>query len=560
MADVLPFDNDQDAYYFRIYQDDVARELAGVIESSPWRYTMLQAAQSESFVLRSLVALGALHCSVKLSHLAENSTASVKESNMAVSKLHRDFAVRAYGKAIAAMRKIMTDDQDANVTIRNALLASLLIFAIELFMGSPCAAIIQSQVGYAVLRQLETDKPHRKLGLESPNELVVDNDIYHEFGRIDLLYAQRWGEHILGLHRTRRQDGEEAIRNMPEYFGSLDEARVYHELLLRRTFHLIGETYARIMASRKGKLRTIYVDAPGKLVDPCYIPQELLAARKAYRENLQHWRCAFQPIFPGLLASKKPITAIGGALLKAQALYAEIALAAAFITNECDFDIYLPAFREIVSLFELISTGADFVYPRGIPTFDMSPKFENPLYGVATYCRDRDTRYRALVILREMSTRDATKDTTRRWTRAAYVVAIEENNRILYGDKLPEEARWRLVWSLNHVQDEERHLTLICARRRIYPGGRDYPARREFRWQLFERKEVEAMKEVEDIPRRQWNFGRIETSQSLIYKPLAIKWEEVFEELLTVRPQQDVEDTAVLDHSFTIPVWMLANQ
>jgi len=60
-AQVLAFINEREAYYFWTYRDEAALELAGPVKSSPWTRTMLQCAHTESFVLRSLVAIGALN-------------------------------------------------------------------------------------------------------------------------------------------------------------------------------------------------------------------------------------------------------------------------------------------------------------------------------------------------------------------------------------------------------------------------------------------------------------------------------------------------------------------
>jgi hypothetical protein len=536
-ASLLPFLDEREAYYFGVYQNEAAVELAGSFQSSPWTRTMLQTAHTEPFILRSLVAIGALNKSLKLSYLASNCAFPLRETNQELSVRHREAALAAYDKAIVGMRNICIRN-DAQTIIRKSLIASILISTIEMFLESPIVAHTQSEVGYAILRQLEAGKAASKSGIGTPDPSLVEDEIYHEFSRLDLLGAQRWSDHSPAKHGLRRQDGNETIKNMPTVFGSLGEAQVYQVLLSRRAWHLIGETYGSIIDIKEDERHPIYGDSPGELVDPCYIPTNLIASKEACINDLHRWTAAFKPILPRLLASKDLQTCISAAQAESKILHAEIELVAAYTVMECDLDHYLPTFREMVSLSELAAKKTNSLHAKGVPIFDTEFLYFTPLEAVAMYCRDRDLRFRALDILKEMATRDTTKQVQRAWTRVSYVVALEEASSKEHGGGLPEEARWRRVWVLHHYGDAERHMTVVCVRRTGYPLGKRYPARREFRWRLFLAGEMEEKRTiVEPGPEREWNLGRTEWYEMRIEKPPALVWGDVWEEMLRIRPR-----------------------
>lgn len=66
------------------------------------------------------------------------------------------------------------------------------------------------------------------------------------FGLLQEVYADSWNLAV------------------PLKFGSIDEARAYHELIVRRTTHLLGEMYARIMAAKMELGHAPTADSPGK--------------------------------------------------------------------------------------------------------------------------------------------------------------------------------------------------------------------------------------------------------------------------------------------------------
>lgn len=525
ISQALPFIDAREAYYFWAYQEDAALDLACVLQStSPWTYTMLQSAQTEPFVLRSLVAIGALNKSIKMSYLCSTCPPAMRQTNQEISKQHRDFALAMYDKAITGMRKIVSSDQDTSTSIRKALISCLLIYTIENFLNSPNTAHVQGQAGFTLLRQLESKHRNHSEGIASPDSHLVEDELYHEFSRLDLRHAMWWGQHSLRRHRTRRMDGELTVKNMPATFGSLEEARVYHGLLMRRTYHLIGEAYCIIMAAKENERHLMIADTPGELVDPCHVPTSLLEDQNEYLVDLTRWHMAFQTVFEKSKFSKVHDHVVGAALMKVHALDASMALAGTFLTEACDFDKFLPEASEIVALARIICMKEN---PPIRPIFNLSLGLEQALYDVAIMCRDKAVRHEALALLRSHAPFDSTTQRCRMWTRAAYLVSLEEEGRQPNGE-IPENARWWRVWVFNHYNEESRHLTLVYTRKKGYPLGRRYPAKREWKKRTFTQTEADNMTfELEDPGFQPW--------PTTIPKPFALKWEEVHEELLSRR-------------------------
>jgi hypothetical protein len=245
---------------------------------------MLQACHTDPFVLRSLVAIGALNKSVKMSHAASVQP-ELREINQRIASQHREFALASYDKAICGMRQIVPSVDNSNF-LRKALIACLLVHCIESCLQDLNTAYWQAQVGYELLHQWIAEYPQKETGIGSPDSSIIEDDIFSEFARQDLFGAMRWGDKKLELHQERWMEGNTTVQNMPLAFSSLEEARRYEELILRRTFHLISEALARIIAVKVESGHAYTADSPGELVDTCHVPEELLEDRDTYLQDI----------------------------------------------------------------------------------------------------------------------------------------------------------------------------------------------------------------------------------------------------------------------------------
>jgi hypothetical protein len=525
-SETLLFIDSREVYYFRAYQEEVSSELAGVLKSPAWGYTLLQACYHEPFILRAVVAIGALNKSIKTSHLASVGPLASREPNLQIAKSHRAFAIASYDQAIRGMQQIVPAPEDFPA-IRKALLASLLIFCMEMFLGSPNVAWCQVQAGYNLLQQWIARSSQESTGISSPDSAAIEDDIFLEVGRLELQHVIKWSVKELPRHSTRRLEGSGTIKVMSSRFSYIGEAKAFQELLLRRTHHLIGETYARIICANRELRQLFTADGPGELVDPCTLPRMLLEERDSYLNDIRQWLCSFAPLLKNLIASSDPLTSSGAALLQLQMLDAEIVLAGAFFTNECDYDQFLPSFSEILSLSSIVASRTNQLSAASPPTFYFIDSFERALSNVAQFCRDKTIRHDALSVLRSITHRDPTSYCARMVTRTSYLVGLEEEGR-LPDSTIPESARWRIIYLLHHYKDAQLHLTVICARRIGYPLGLEYPAQREWRRRKFTEAEASSMVvtpwkgEMHYVP---W------PPKEVLPKPFCVAWKEVHAEL-----------------------------
>jgi hypothetical protein len=95
-SETLPFIDSREVYYFRAYQEEVSSELAGVLKSPAWEYTLLQEYYHEPFILRAVVAIGVLNKSTKTSHLASVGSPASREPDLQIAKSHQAFAIASY--------------------------------------------------------------------------------------------------------------------------------------------------------------------------------------------------------------------------------------------------------------------------------------------------------------------------------------------------------------------------------------------------------------------------------------------------------------------------------
>ncbi|KAH7342600.1 hypothetical protein BKA65DRAFT_294745 [Rhexocercosporidium sp. MPI-PUGE-AT-0058] len=526
-SETLRFVNQDEALYFRAYQDEACLELSRYNKSSAWSYTLLQACYHKPFVLRAVVAIGAFNKSVKQGYFAVTGPLSERKTSMEIANRHQTFALASYHRAIVGMQQIVPVPQDPS-SLRNALLACLVIYCIELLLKSPTTALNQGQNGYLLLQQWSGGKDTPNAGLSSPNSSIVDDEIFHEYGRIELYHAIRWGVKDLTRHMKRKEEGAVTVKHMPTRFSFLEEARRYQQLLMRRTFHLMDESYARNIMLKQDLRHPYTADSPGELMDPCYIPTDLLPERESYLKDVRRWMKAFDLVLARCLKSEDPLAQSEAALLQIQALDAEMSLAGAFFTKQCDYDQFLPSFTQIVSLSRHVNQSNLKLWTTKSPVFNFPDSIEKPLYDTACFCRDKFIREEALAILRTTAHRDPTRQQARLATRATFIVDLEEANRLPDGT-IPEDGRWRIIWILHHYQEPKNDMTIVCCRKIGYPLGEQYPAQREWKRMTFTEDEAERMNMppwTEEIHFSSWapkrNFS----------KPACISWREVHDELL----------------------------
>lgn len=220
------FENEEERLYFQIFCGKTAVELSGAFDSDIWNYLILQACETDPPIKYAAIAIGALHPSA--------STTSLKSSQTS------EYAFTSYQKSISFLRNALST---TSVTLRSRLISCLLYLHFELLSGSSDTAV---QLAYNGIEMIEEffkppyqEKDHLT-SLFSPDPLRVEHELIQMFGRLELHSMSYIDRRSRALHRSHRFCGQVSIDAMPAEFKSFKEARIWYELILRRSGHWIA--------------------------------------------------------------------------------------------------------------------------------------------------------------------------------------------------------------------------------------------------------------------------------------------------------------------------------
>jgi hypothetical protein len=179
-----------------------------------------------------VIAIGALHqASLGRKHYLDLDACT----NEAV--LHHRYALKQYGRAIKAMKEAVTSGtQD----LRTTLITCLVIVVFEAFHGNSTIADNQIQTGVSLIQEWKATYPSPRVvkGISSPNPYIIEDELVEAFARLELQTNYRGDGRSPSLHEALGRDADSHIENMPKEFTSLDSARTYLEVIMRRQQHL----------------------------------------------------------------------------------------------------------------------------------------------------------------------------------------------------------------------------------------------------------------------------------------------------------------------------------
>jgi hypothetical protein len=239
-----------------------------------------------------------------------------------------------------------------------------------------------------------------------------------------------------------------ALEKMPLTFKTLDEARIWCELLMRWNYHFRAESLA-VGKSQEISMKNSpmkwedAMDTPmGATVlhEPKEIPVALLPEYRARVSRTQQWFGAFEPLSQALRPDKVK-DFIGGIMLQVQATMSSVTLASAFFNSETGYDVFLPEFRDIVAL--AASTEPLSNYPRKRLSYHFDGGFIPPLFLVATKCRDRVLRREAISLLLSAPIREGVFDSICVGKMAQWLMELEEEG-VPEAEEIPDHRRVRI--------------------------------------------------------------------------------------------------------------------
>lgn len=438
------FIDEEEYRFFHLFRSDTIPLLAGSFNDTLWGSIITQASETEPFVLDCVIAIGALSMAAIL---LESYPRTASTKNRDKNRTY-EYALRQYGKALKAMRIALSSRQQ---NLRQALIACLLVFCFESYIGNQVAAITHAQSGITLLHQWKSNTKASSTDIQSPNPHIIEDELVQAFTRLDLQVIPL-DSRPLKFHQTIKMDCFTALQKMPRVFKTLDEARIWCEQLLRWNYHFRAES-AVVGKSQEIDMKGLPMAWQGSmdplmgttmLHDPKEVPVALLPEYRAHTSKMTQWFDAFIPLFSSL-QMEPGRDMIGGTVLLIQAKMSLICLASAFFTLETSYDYYLPEFSEIVALANSIAvkfSEKSAVGSNARLVYHFDSGFIPPLFLVATKCRDRALRRKAIALLYSSPLREGVFDSICCGKMADWIVAVEEEG-IEEGD-IPDHRRLRI--------------------------------------------------------------------------------------------------------------------
>jgi len=141
LAAGIQFQSQRERSYFRLYQDQIASELAGGFDATLWNQIILQACENPA-----IFALTTATAALKQASNVEQSGSKQEET-----KMHREEALKQYGKALKGIRNMLSKVGEDDLRI--VLIAAILIFCIENMNGHTRHAVKHIQTALHFIRQ-----------------------------------------------------------------------------------------------------------------------------------------------------------------------------------------------------------------------------------------------------------------------------------------------------------------------------------------------------------------------------------------------------------------------
>lgn len=498
------FETDLEYRYFRLFSDSIATEICPYFNPESWSRMILQACTTEASIRHAAVAIGALGKTYEIAQaglcavtgqkfpstlgrlpasrmspaprmsIESKSVERVASANLVTEAFeHHRTALEQYDKAIKQMRKITNGNQ----TLRTTLLICIVIVCFEAIHGNHESAGAQLQSGLALVQDWMSRQPEsskRPQGFSSPVPDDVEDYLVQTFGRMEIQSMSVFDPRPVTTHKALKVEGKQEVQQMPKPFSSIEQARIYLDLITRRLMHYNHSIHPRSVQARvtAPPPQTPMPWADSSVPQPMpwidgKIPLEntrstlsspdILTEQSSLIDELLAWTEAFAP----LLSISRTLggqDAISALTLSISAITSEVSLRAAFFINESAYDVFLPEFKTIVNYSALLLSlqEAQQVSPKPSPLSESSdpPKHTEralalrfsfdlavvpPLYSVVIKCRDPHVRRAALKLLDRYPRREGVWDSVAVSGLGRWVMTLEEEGALRFSSASPPD-------------------------------------------------------------------------------------------------------------------------
>jgi hypothetical protein len=484
---------------------------------------ILQACMHEASIRHAAVAIGALGKTYEMVHAGkcptDGSSVSLELERLPApgttretrtrhgsssddpsheSYMHHRHALEQYDKAIKRMRN---DICSGNQSMRTTLIICIIIICFEAIHGNHESAAGQLQSGLALIQDWVAKHNrsllHHPQGFSSPAPEVIEDFLVQSFGRMEIQSMSVFDPRPVDTHSRLKHEGQETIQAMPTQFTSIEEARIYLDLITRRVMHWTssihvsrqsGRTLERPTPPPRAAAReqaTAWEDfiaampwCDGKIplsnTSSTLSSQPLIMEQASLANEINLWKRSFTPLLSFSLANggKEAISAL---TMSISSITSQISLRSAFFINESAYDQFMPEFRAIVNkVTQLLNYESYPLRASSSPSSSSSttpdpPQPEEkkeplihfafdigivpPLYLVIIKCRDRKLRRQALKLMEENPRREGVWDSVATVALSRWVIQLEEDGARKFSSSpnSPELSHSERSWSSGSV-------------------------------------------------------------------------------------------------------------
>lgn len=483
------FDTEQERRYFTFFSDNVVAEVLPYFDSTPWRYMILQACAAEPSIRHAATAIGALGKTIETvqsgrgrrpgaSHHRAPALGNPIETAQRVKSrisrggqlqeavLHHQYALEQYHKAIKQMQSIASRGN-----IRTALITCIIIIFFENLHGNQDSVSAQLQSGIALLqdwKKNERDAAKHPKGFLSPAPDLIEDYLVQFFGRLEIEYMSFRDSRGAECHRSLKEEGKEVIKQMPTLLASINQARVYLDLIMRRMMHFTASInhmkvsyaqYKERLTQMTGQQDSWIDRKPGAQVPQLPDFSSYASEQQALSSELDAWFAAFQPLLNRSIARGRK-DCVSALTLDIAARTSSISIRATFIKAETNYDVFESEFNTIVTHSALLLRTLENCMPKSKPklAFSLELSVLPPLFLTAVKCRTSEIRKEALELLVRYPRREGIWDSVTVAAIGKWVIELEEEGAT--GGYVSEEDRVRkatIVFDL-----VERKATMSC--------------------------------------------------------------------------------------------------
>jgi hypothetical protein len=447
------FTTESEYNYFSLYQSSTAAELSGYFSSDVWNRVILQTCHEEAYARHAVIALGALHRALQVYHH------SVERAS---PKLHHEFALQHYGKALKYMSQVIAREKN-EARLRHTLISSLLTTCFETYIGNQDSALIQAQAGIDILmeqqatQRKEEENERSYVECLSSDSSFLDYDLLSTFARLEAQILTFKDGRSTHLPRTMR---EEEFPIIPSTFRSVNEARLYWDLCVRRAmlFHYSNSdpNFSSLDFGENIFRNSIGCERIQRYID-------------GYTTARMNWEKAFRPIFEQSRKDRNTQDFLCASILMMKALSAKFAFAPTAQGGETYADAFLDDYVQIVELATNVleqSVDQDKTTLRKV-VFNFDVSIVVPIFIVALRCRDCKVRREAIELLWKYPRREGFYDSLMAAKVVSWFMSKEEEGMV--DGYVPETARLRIV--KNDFVLSERKATIQCSK--LMEGGQE---------------------------------------------------------------------------------------